>query len=76
MRYQRRRLGDNALAARGFELLHDLYLADTTLWSRLRDFGVGMIDRSGMLKRELALAACGYGGEVPALSRRLEPSGA
>ena len=71
LRYQRRRLGDNALAARSFEALHDVYLANTGFWPGLRDFGVGLVDRIAPLKRELALQACGYGGDVPPLARRL-----
>jgi 2-octaprenyl-3-methyl-6-methoxy-1,4-benzoquinol hydroxylase/2-octaprenylphenol hydroxylase len=71
LRYQRRRMGDNALAARGFEALHDVYLANSSFWPGLRNFGVGLVDRFAPLKRELALHACGYGGDVPALARRL-----
>jgi 2-octaprenyl-3-methyl-6-methoxy-1,4-benzoquinol hydroxylase/2-octaprenylphenol hydroxylase len=71
LRYQRRRMGDNALAARGFEALHDIYLANSSFWPGLRNFGVGLVDRFAPLKRELALHACGYGGDIPALARRL-----
>jgi len=70
-RYQRLRQGENALAARGFELLHDAYQANANFWPALRSLGVRAIDASRPLKRQIALAACGYGGEVPALSQRL-----
>ena len=59
------------LAAHGFEAVRALYGANTPLWQGLRGFGLGVLDRVPALRRELALAACGYGGEVPALCQRL-----
>ena len=70
-RYARARQGENAIAAHTFETLGAIYAADTPLWARLRGLGLTALNAMGPIKRQLALHACGYGGNVPPLSRRL-----
>jgi 2-octaprenyl-3-methyl-6-methoxy-1,4-benzoquinol hydroxylase/2-octaprenylphenol hydroxylase len=69
-RYARARQGENALAARTFESLGAIYAADLPLWARLRGAGLAVLNALPPLKRQIALHACGYGGQVPPLARR------
>jgi ubiquinone biosynthesis UbiH/UbiF/VisC/COQ6 family hydroxylase len=68
--YARWRTGDNALAARSFDLLDGLFRSDAPGVGPLRRFGMGAVARLTPLKRELALHAAGFAGRVPELSRR------
>lgn len=64
------RRGDAALAARAFDTLDGLFRGDRLGLPWLRRVGMGLVNRSSAVKRELALHACGFSGRVPALSRR------
>ncbi len=65
------RRGEVARAARTFELLDGLFRSDFGPLPLLRRLGLRIVQRSGPLKRELALHASGFAGRVPALAQRL-----
>jgi len=68
--YARWRTGDNAVAARSFDLLDGLFRSDVPGIGLLRRMGMGAVSRLTPIKRELALHAAGFAGRVPILSRR------
>jgi 2-octaprenyl-3-methyl-6-methoxy-1,4-benzoquinol hydroxylase/2-octaprenylphenol hydroxylase len=70
-RYERWRRGEAALAARSFDLLDGLFRSDAPGIPWLRRSGLALVDRLTPLKREFALAACGFAGRVPTLAQRL-----
>jgi ubiquinone biosynthesis UbiH/UbiF/VisC/COQ6 family hydroxylase len=69
-RYARWRQGDVARAARAFEWLDGLFRSDVGPLPWLRRTGLSLVQRSGPLRRELALHASGFAGRVPELARR------
>ncbi len=69
-RFTRWRDSDNARAALMFEGLNDLFGDGGPGMPWLRQLGMGMVQRLSPLRREFALHAAGWVGEVPKLARR------
>lgn len=69
-RFTRWRDSDNARAALMFEGLNDLFGDGGPGMPWLRQLGMGVVQRLAPLRREFALHASGWVGEVPTLARR------
>jgi 2-octaprenyl-6-methoxyphenol hydroxylase len=68
-RYQRWRRFDSVQSAAAFEALNQLFSNDVGLVRAARDVGLGLVDRSALLKQALVREAAGLSGEVPRLLR-------
>lgn len=68
-RYQRWRRFDATTAAIGSAMLNRVFRVDNVPARAVRDFGLGMIDRVGPLKRLMMREAAGQTGPAPALWR-------
>jgi 2-octaprenyl-6-methoxyphenol hydroxylase len=68
-RYERWRRFDAAMSTAAFDGLNVLFSNDSTLLRAARDVGLGLVDRSPMLKQLFVAEAAGVTGEVPRLLR-------
>lgn len=68
-RYERWRRFDAAMSAATFDGLNILFANDLTLLRAARDVGLGLVDRSSVLKDMFVSEAAGITGEVPRLLR-------
>lgn len=68
-RYERWRKGHNRLVGEAMTAIKRLFELGGPALAPLRGLGLAMLDRCGPLKRELARAATGLGGDLPALAR-------
>lgn len=68
-RYERWRRFDAAMSTAAFDGLNILFSNDSTLLRAARDVGLGLVDRSPMLKQLFVAEAAGITGDVPRLLR-------
>jgi 2-octaprenyl-6-methoxyphenol hydroxylase len=68
-RYERWRRFDAAMSTAAFDGLNVLFSNDSTLLRAARDVGLGLVDRSPMLKQLFVAEAAGITGDVPRLLR-------
>lgn len=68
-RYERWRRFDAAMSTAAFDGLNALFSNDLTLLRAARDVGLGLVDRSPLLKQLFVSEAAGLTGEVPRLLR-------
>ncbi|MEZ5926234.1 MAG: FAD-dependent monooxygenase [Hyphomicrobiaceae bacterium] len=68
-RYQRWRRFDSVASALGMDSLNRLFSNDSTVLRVARDIGLGVVDRTPVLKRLLVAEAAGMTGELPRLLR-------
>lgn len=68
-RYQRWRRFDSGFSAIGMDAMNRLFSNSSRSLRAARDFGLGIVDRIGPLKRALVEEASGMTGEVPRLLR-------
>lgn len=68
-RYERWRRFDAAMSTAAFDGLNVLFSNDSTLLRAARDVGLGIVDRSPMLKQLFVAEAAGITGDVPRLLR-------
>lgn len=68
-RYERWRRFDATMSTAAFDGLNVLFSNDSTLLRAARDAGLGLVDRSPLLKRLFVSEAAGLTGEVPRLLR-------
>ena len=66
-RYERWRRFDAVMSTAAFDGLNVLFSNDSTLLRAARDAGLGLVDRSPMLKEMFVREAAGVTGEVPRL---------
>ena len=68
-RYERWRRSENFLAGAGLDALERLFSYSSGAVVAARRFGMGAVERSGMVKRRLARHALGLNGDLPAIIR-------
>lgn len=68
-RYERWRRFDAAMSTAAFDGLNVLFSNDSTLLRAARDVGLGLVDRSPVLKQLFVAEAAGITGDVPRLLR-------
>lgn len=68
-RYERWRRFDAAMSTAAFDGLNVLFSNDSALLRAARDVGLGLVDRSPLLKQLFVSEAAGLTGEVPRLLR-------
>lgn len=68
-RYERWRRFDAAMSTAAFDGLNVLFSNDSTLLRAARDVGLGLVDRSPLLKQLFVKEAAGVSGDVPRLLR-------
>lgn len=68
-RYERWRRFDATMSTAAFDGLNVLFSNDSTLLRAARDVGLGLVDRSPMLKQMFVTEAAGLTGDVPRLLR-------
>jgi len=68
-RYERWRKGENLAMAGSIDLLHRLFSAQAKPLGRLRATGLGLVDKSALIKRFFMLRATGVGGDLPRWAR-------
>lgn len=68
-RYERWRRFDATMSTAAFDGLNVLFSNDSTLLRAARDVGLGLVDRSAMLKTLFVNEAAGLTGDVPKLLR-------
>jgi 2-octaprenylphenol hydroxylase len=68
-RYERWRRGDNAAMLAAFGGFKDLFGSAAAPVRLARNLGLGLFDRLGPVKREVARRAMGLAGDLPALAR-------
>jgi len=66
-RYERWRRFDSALSAATFDGINRLFANDATLLRSVREIGLGLVDRTPILKRFFVSEAAGLSGELPRL---------
>ncbi len=75
-RYERWRKGENLAMAGSIDLLHRLFSARAAPLGHLRATGLGLIDKSALIKRFFMLRATGVGGDLPRWAREDARAGA
>ena len=68
-RYQAWRRFDSTLSAGAFDAINRLFSNDVALLRSAREVGLGLVDRSAVLKRFFIHEAAGLSGDVPRLMR-------
>ncbi len=67
-RYERWRHGDNRAMQRAMDAFNDLFGTPALPARRLRNAGLGLVDRLGPIKRVLARHAMGLAGDLPGMA--------
>ena len=73
-RYERWRKSENLAAATAMDALERLFASGNPAVQGLRAAGLGLVGRTGLLKREFARRALGLAGDVPAFLRAARPA--